>query len=40
MIVCYYTKKVEIVMEYNFKKTVNLFMIFDILGDTERTGPH
>lgn len=27
-------------MEYNFKKTVNLFMIFDILGDTERTGPH
>lgn len=26
-------------MEYNFKKEVKLFMIFDILGDTERTGP-
>lgn len=26
-------------MEYNFKKEVNLFMIFDILGDTVRTGP-
>ena len=27
-------------MEYNFKNDVKLFMIFDILGDTERTGPH
>lgn len=26
-------------MEYNFNKDVKLFMIFDILGDTERTGP-
>ena len=26
-------------MEYNFNKEVKLFMIFDILGDTERTGP-
>lgn len=26
-------------MEYNFKNTVNLFMVFDILGDTVRTGP-
>lgn len=26
-------------MEYNFKNEVKLFMIFDILGDTERTGP-
>ena len=26
-------------MEYNFKKEAKLFMIFDILGDTERTGP-
>lgn len=26
-------------MEYNFDKEVKLFMIFDILGDTERTGP-
>lgn len=26
-------------MEYNFDKEVRLFMIFDILGDTERTGP-
>lgn len=26
-------------MEYNFKKESKLFMIFDILGDTERTGP-
>ena len=24
----------------NFKKEVQLFMIFDILGDIERTGPH
>ena len=24
----------------NFQKEVKLFMIFDILGDTERTGPH
>lgn len=24
----------------NFQKEVQLFMIFDILGDTERTGPH
>ena len=27
-------------MNTNFKKEVQLFMIFDILGDTERTGPH
>lgn len=27
-------------MEYNFKKDVKFFMVFDILGDTERTGPH
>lgn len=26
-------------MEYNFKDEVKVFMIFDILGDTERTGP-
>lgn len=26
-------------MEYIFDKDVKLFMIFDILGDTERTGP-
>ena len=26
-------------MEYNFNKEVKLFMVFDILGDTERTGP-
>ena len=26
-------------MEYNLKKEVNLFMIFDILGDTVRSGP-
>lgn len=26
-------------MPYNFNKDVKLFMIFDILGDTERTGP-
>lgn len=26
-------------MEYNFKDDVKLFMVFDILGDTERTGP-
>lgn len=26
-------------MEYSFNKEVKLFMIFDILGDTERTGP-
>lgn len=26
-------------MEYNFSKEVNLFMVFDILGDTVRTGP-
>lgn len=26
-------------MNYNFNKEVKLFMIFDILGDTERTGP-
>lgn len=26
-------------MEYNFNKQVKLFMIFDILGDTERSGP-
>ncbi len=26
-------------MEYSFDKDVKLFMIFDILGDTERTGP-
>lgn len=26
-------------MEYNFSKEVKLFMVFDILGDTERTGP-
>lgn len=26
-------------MEYDFNNEVKLFMIFDILGDTERTGP-
>lgn len=26
-------------MGYNFKDDVKLFMVFDILGDTERTGP-
>lgn len=26
-------------MKYNFNKEVKLFMVFDILGDTERTGP-
>lgn len=26
-------------MGYNFKDEVKLFMVFDILGDTERTGP-
>ena len=26
-------------MEFNFEKDVKLFMIFDILGDTQRTGP-
>lgn len=26
-------------MKYGFNKEVKLFMIFDILGDTERTGP-
>lgn len=26
-------------MEYNFSNDVKLFMVFDILGDTERTGP-
>lgn len=26
-------------MEYNFNKDVKLFMVFDILGDIERTGP-
>lgn len=26
-------------MEYDFKKQVKVFMIFDILGDTERSGP-
>lgn len=26
-------------MEYNLEKELKLFMIFDILGDTERTGP-
>lgn len=26
-------------MKYDFNKKVKLFMIFDILGDTERTGP-
>lgn len=26
-------------MEYNFNKDVKLFMVFDILGDTVRTGP-
>ena len=26
-------------MEYNFNKEVKLFMVFDILGDTVRTGP-
>ena len=27
-------------MEYSFKDDVKLFMVFDILGDIERTGPH
>lgn len=27
-------------MNYNFNNEVKLFMIFDILGDTERTGPN
>lgn len=27
-------------MKHDFNKEVKLFMIFDILGDTERTGPH
>ncbi|MCM1052797.1 MAG: HD domain-containing protein [Ruminococcus sp.] len=27
-------------MEHSFKNEVKLFMVFDILGDTERTGPH
>ena len=26
-------------MGYNFSKEVRLFMIFDMLGDTEKTGP-
>ena len=26
-------------MEYNFSNDVKLFMVFDILGDTQRTGP-
>ena len=26
-------------MKYNFDKEVKLFMVFDILGDTIRTGP-
>jgi len=26
-------------MDYNFYKEVKLFMLFDILGDTVRTGP-
>lgn len=26
-------------MDYSFAKVVKLFMVFDILGDTERTGP-
>lgn len=26
-------------MDYNFNKEVRVFMIFDILGDTERSGP-
>lgn len=26
-------------MEYDFRDAVKLFMIFDVLGDTERTGP-
>ena len=26
-------------MDYNFNKEVKLFMVFDILGDTVRTGP-
>ena len=26
-------------MEYDFNKQVRLFMVFDILGDTERSGP-
>lgn len=26
-------------MEYNFNNEVKIFMVFDILGDTERTGP-
>ncbi len=26
-------------MKYNFNNDVKLFMVFDILGDTERTGP-
>ena len=26
-------------MEYNFEKQVKVFMLFDILGDTERSGP-
>lgn len=33
-------KEMNNIMEYNFNKDVKLFMIFDILGDTERTGPH
>lgn len=27
-------------MEYNFNNEVKLFMVFDILGDTVRTGPN
>ena len=27
------------IMGYNFNKQVKIFMIFDILGDTERSGP-
>ncbi len=26
-------------MQYNFDKEIELFMTFDILGDTLRTGP-
>lgn len=26
-------------MQYNFNNEIKLFMVFDILGDTIRTGP-
>ena len=39
MFVLLYILKEGLIMEYDFNKQVRLFMVFDILGDTERSGP-